>query len=63
MRRLSPMGIRNIQTLRSVYFAHFLSLVNHRITLWGNTNSTCKVFLLSKKYIENYVENKSMEFL
>jgi hypothetical protein len=46
MRTLSP--ILNIQTLRTVYFAHFHSLVNYGIIFWGNTSSMHKVFLIKK---------------
>ena len=46
MRRLSH--LLNIQTLRTVYFAHFHSLVNYRIIFWGNTSSMHKVFLIKK---------------
>jgi hypothetical protein len=44
---LSP--ILNIQTLRTVYFAHFHSLVIYGITFWGNTSSMRKVFLIQRK--------------
>jgi hypothetical protein len=47
MRRLSP--IHNIQTSRTLYFAHFLSLVNYGIIFWGNTSFMRKVFLTQKK--------------
>jgi hypothetical protein len=47
--RLSP--ILNIQTLRTVYFAHFHSLVNYGIIFWGNTSSMLKVFLTQKKIL------------
>jgi hypothetical protein len=57
MRRLSP--VLNMQTLRIVYFAHFHSLVNYVIILWGNPSSIPN----SKKGIENYVEIKFTEFL
>jgi hypothetical protein len=49
MRRLSP--ILNIQTLRTVYFAHFHSLVNYGIIFGSNTSSMCKVFLTQKKIL------------
>jgi hypothetical protein len=49
MRRLSP--ILKIQTLRTVYFAHFHSLVNYGIIFWGNTRSMRKVFLTQKKIL------------
>jgi hypothetical protein len=49
MRRLSP--ILNIQTLRTVYFAYFCSLVNYGIIFWGNTSSMCKVFLTQKRIL------------
>ena len=39
----------NIQTLRTVYFVHFHSLVNYRIIFWCNTSSMCKVLLTHKK--------------
>jgi hypothetical protein len=47
MRRLSP--VLNIQSLRTVYFAHFHSLVNYGIIFWGNTSSMRTVFLTQKK--------------
>jgi len=49
MRRLSH--VLNIQTLRTVYFAHFHSLVNYGIIFWGNTSSMHKVFLIQKTKI------------
>jgi hypothetical protein len=49
MGRLSP--ILNIQTLRTVYFAHFHFLVNYGIIFCGNTSSVRKVFLIQKKVL------------
>ena len=46
MRRLSH--VLDIQTLRTVYFAHFHSLVNYGIISWGNT-TWCVQVLRSPK--------------
>jgi len=41
--------VLDIHTLRTIYFAHFHSLVNYEILFWGNTSSMCKIFLSKKK--------------
>ena len=52
--------VLNIQTLKTVYFVHFDSLVNFRIILWGSTSSIHKVFLTQKKILQNMLGISSM---
>ena len=44
--------VLNIQTLRTVYFVHFYSLVNYGIIFWGSTSSIHKVFIIQKKILQ-----------
>jgi hypothetical protein len=49
MRKLS--NILNIVTLRIVYFAYFLSLVNYGIIFWGSSSTMHNVFVTEKRII------------
>ena len=43
--------ICNNDTLRSIYFAYFQSVVSYAIILWGNSTYSRKIFTLQKKII------------
>jgi len=43
--------ICNNDTLRSIYFAYFHSIVNYGIILWGNSSYSRKIFTLQKRII------------
>jgi len=44
--------VLNVQTLRTVHFVHFHSLVNYGIIFWGSTSSIHKVFIIQKKILQ-----------
>jgi len=46
MRKLSYLV--NIDTLRTVHFAHFQSLINYGIILGGSSTTICNVFFIQK---------------
>jgi hypothetical protein len=41
----------NIETLKTIYYAYFLSIVTYGVIFWSNSTDTNKVFLLQKKII------------
>jgi hypothetical protein len=41
--------ISNNNTLKSIYYAHFHSIVQYRIIFWGNSSNNGKIFTLQKK--------------
>jgi hypothetical protein len=41
----------NIGTLRIVFFAHFQSLINYGIIIWGSSTTMQNVFLIQKRII------------
>jgi len=43
--------ICNNDTLRSIYFAYFQSIVSYGIIFWGNSSNNRKVFTLQKRII------------
>jgi hypothetical protein len=43
--------ISNINTLKSIYYAYFHSIIQYRIILWGNSSNSVKIFILQKKII------------
>jgi hypothetical protein len=43
--------ICNNDTLRSIYFAYFHSVVSYGIILWGNSSISRKIFTLQKRII------------
>ena len=43
--------ITNIDTLKSIYFAYFHSVMNYGIIFWGNSTDSKKIFILQKKII------------
>ena len=45
----SVVYISNINTLKSVYCAHFPSVIKYGIILWGNSSNRGKTFTLQKK--------------
>jgi hypothetical protein len=47
----SMFHISNLNTLKSIYFAYFHSIVQYGIIFWGNSSNTRKVFTLQKKII------------
>jgi len=49
LRRLSHM--LNIDTLRSLYFGYFHTLLKYVIILWGTATTMHKVFLIQKMII------------
>jgi hypothetical protein len=51
--------ISNIDTLQSVCFAYFHSLMKHGIIFWGNSSDSRKVFLLQKKIVRLVMGIKS----
>jgi IS1 family transposase len=47
----SMFHISNINTLKSIYFAYFHSIVQYGIIFWGNSSNSRKIFTLQKKII------------
>jgi hypothetical protein len=47
----SMFHISNINTLKSIYFAYFHSIVQYGIIFWENSTNSRKVFTLQKKII------------
>ena len=43
--------ISNNNTLKSIYFSYFHSVVKYRIIFWGNSSNSKKIFTLQKKII------------
>jgi hypothetical protein len=43
--------ISNINTLKSIYFAFFHSIIKYGIIFWGNSSNRKKIFTLQKKII------------
>ena len=48
----SMVHISNIHTLRSVYYAHFHSVIKYGIKFWGNSSNSGMIFTLQKKLSE-----------
>jgi hypothetical protein len=47
----SMLHISNIDTLKSIYFAYFHSLMMYGMIFWGNSSDSKKVFTLQKKFV------------
>ena len=47
----SMIHIRNISTLKSIYFAFYNSILKYGIIFWHNSSSSAKIFTLQKKII------------
>jgi IS1 family transposase len=47
----SMFHISNINTLKSIYFAYFHSIVQYGIIFWGNSSNSRKISTLQKKII------------
>jgi hypothetical protein len=47
----STVQISNINTLKSIYFAYFHSVVKYGIILGGNFSNSGKIFTLQKKIV------------
>jgi hypothetical protein len=43
--------ISNTDTLKSIYFAYFHSLMKYRIIFWDNSSDSKKIFTLQKKIV------------
>jgi len=39
----------NINTLKSIYYPHFDSIIKYGIMFWGNSSNSAKIFTLQKK--------------
>ena len=48
----SMVHVSNINTLKSVYYAYFQSIIKYGIILWGNSSNSGKIFTLQKKISE-----------
>jgi len=48
MRRLVHM--LNVETLKTVYFAHFHSVTKYGIIFWGRSTTIHKVFIIQERY-------------
>jgi hypothetical protein len=47
----SVFHISNINTLKSIYFAYFHSIIQYGIIFWGNSSNSRTIFTLQKKII------------
>jgi len=47
----SMVHISSINTIKSTYYAYFHSIIKYRITFWGNSCNSGKIFTLQKKII------------
>jgi hypothetical protein len=47
----SMVPISDINTLKSIYFAYFHSIIRYGIIFWGNSSCSIKIFILQKKII------------
>jgi hypothetical protein len=47
----SMIHFSNINTLKSVYYAYFHSVIKYGIIFWGNSSNSGKIFTLKKKII------------
>jgi hypothetical protein len=43
--------ISNINTLKSIYFTYFHSIIKYRTIFWGNSSNSRKIFTLQKKIV------------
>ena len=43
--------ISNIDTLKSMYYAYFRSVIQDGIVFWGNSSNSAKIFTLQKKIV------------
>jgi hypothetical protein len=46
---MSVVYISNINTLQSIHYAHFHSIIKYGIIFWGNSSNSGKIFTLQKK--------------
>jgi hypothetical protein len=60
---ISLLHISNTETLKSIYYAYFHSLMKYRIILWGNSTDSRKVFTLQKKTVGIMRGHKTSKFL
>jgi hypothetical protein len=49
----------NTDTLKSIYFAYFHSLIKHGIISWGNSSGSKKIYTLKKKIVKLMMDVKS----
>ena len=47
----SMVHISNINTLKSIYYAYFHSIIKYGIIFWGNSSNSGKIFTLQKKIV------------
>jgi hypothetical protein len=47
----SMLHVSNTDTLRSIYFAYFHSIMKYGILFWGNSSNIKKTFTLQKKIV------------
>ena len=47
----SMVHISNINTLKSVYYTYFQSIIKYGIILWGNSSNSGKIFTLLKENV------------
>jgi hypothetical protein len=59
----SVLHISNTDTLKSIYFAHFHSLMKHGIIFWANSSDSKKVFTLQKKIVRIMMGVKSYTYI
>jgi IS1 family transposase len=52
----STFHISNINTLKSIYFTYFHSIIKYWIVFWGNSSNSRKIFTLQKKIIRIMVD-------
>jgi hypothetical protein len=51
---MSVVYISNMNTFKSVYHAHFHSVVKYGIILWDNSSNRGRHLLHKRKYCQNY---------
>jgi hypothetical protein len=47
--------ISNINTVKSIYFPYFHSIIKYGIIFWGNSSNSRKIFTLQRKIIRTMV--------
>jgi len=57
----SMQKIVNINTLKTIYFAYFHSIMSFGIIFWGNSTDSNNIFLLQKRVLRIIVGAKSRE--
>ena len=59
----SMVHISNIDTLKSIYYAHFHSVIKCGIIFWGNSPNSRKFFHFTKENCESYVCCTTQNFM